>query len=179
MSREQCYNRLALVSRSERRTTADDRRRRPPRRASSAPASRLHVGCPRPCAPWHPSRPSPRASRRIPAPPTISPTSRAPSPTAPTISLSASAAPARCRAPGELSTRPPATPVALHLALEPAPNARQSPQTEPANRVSSPPSTSPLTALLQHTPTIPLYSSAASAAAARRASDSRARMPPQ
>ena len=53
--------------------------------------------------------PSPRASRRISAPPPISPTSREPPPAAPATSLSASAAPARCRAPGELPTRPPAT----------------------------------------------------------------------
>ena len=33
--------------------------------------------------------------------------------------------------------------------------------------------------IFQLAPTIPLYSSAASAVAARRASDSRARMPPQ
>ena len=54
---------------------------------------------------------------------------------------------------------------------------------KPADRAGesrcAPPSTSPVTALLQHMPTIPLYSSAASAAAARRASDSRARTPPQ
>lgn len=175
---EQCYNGIALVSRSRRRTAADGHRRRPPRRAHSAPAGRLYVGRSYRALRGTLCASSPRASRRVAAPPPISPTSRAPSPAAPTLSLSASAAPARCRAPGELSTRPPATPVALHLDLEPAPHARPIPRTEPTHRVASPLSTSHSPALLQHTPTIPLSSSAASTAAARRSSDSRALVPP-